>query len=155
MIAGALAELRAKYEEMLALRLIASRAADAAYDPRARMVALAARFPGSLREIDELPIAEIEARIDALSRAERDPSATARWMHAMTRFHALTRGILFAKRARRDDEWPEEALVWRDEPRVAKPPSGRLTDLVYERLARELDMTPHEAKALVFGERAL
>ncbi len=112
MIAGALAELRVKYEEMLALRLIASRGRDASsvdgsaeggtYDPRARMVALAARFPGSLREIDELPITEIEARIDALSRAERDPNATARWMHAMTRFHTLTRGILFAKRARRE-----------------------------------------------------
>ena len=181
MLAIALAELRGKYEEMHALRSIA----DDGYDPRPRMAALAARFPGALREIDDLPLAEIEQRIDALSRAERDPSTAARWMHAMTRFHALARGILFAKRmlgdypegskgarsplaeARRasarsaegelegealeQEEWPDEARVWRDDSRVANPPRGRLMDLVYERLARELDTTPVDAKQLVFG----
>jgi len=159
-------DLRTKYEEMLALRR-----ADDALDPRPRLAALAARFPGALREIDDLPLDEIERRIQALARAERDPAAASEWMHAMLRFHALARGILFAKRmtpvvapagskgarsplaeALERDDWPPEARVWRDDlARVARPPRGRLMDLVYERLARELETTPALAKALVFS----
>jgi hypothetical protein len=48
--------------------------------------------------------------------------------------------------------WPAEAELWREDvARVARPPRGRLMDLVYERLARELDTTPSAAKRLVFG----
>lgn len=118
------ADLRAKYEEMLALR----RTDDGSYDPRARMAALAARFPGALREIDTLPLDEIEHRIEALTHAERDPSHAKPWMKAQSRFHALTREALAA--SQRDKRW---------------------LDQVYERLAKELATTPHEAKALVFG----
>lgn len=151
----ALGDLRSKYEEMRALRL-ASTEASRAHDPQPRMAALAERFPGALREIDELPLAEIDARIAALARAESDPDATATWMHAMTRFHALARGVLFVKRALADGRtsdatWPDEARAWRsDVARIARPPRGRLMDLVYERLATELALTPRDAKNLVF-----
>jgi hypothetical protein len=147
------AELRAKYEEMRALR--ADALADEPRDPKTRLSALAARFPGALREIDELAMDEIDARIHALAAAERDPDSAARWMHAMTRFHALARGALFVKRSLASDEshdaWPDEARAWRDDlHRIARPPRGRLMDLVYERLARELATTPRDAKKLVF-----
>jgi hypothetical protein len=108
-----------------------------------------------LREIDELPLAEIDRRIEALEEAERNPAATVTWMHAMTRFHALLRGALFAKRslaAETRADWPDEALAWEDAlTRIRRPPEGRLMALVYERLAEELDTTPGGAKALVFG----
>jgi hypothetical protein len=146
-----LSELRSKYEEMLALRRLKEPA-----DPRPRLAALASRFPGALREIDDLPLHEIERRIAALAAAEREPASAPPWMHAMTRFHALARGVLFVKArgAHPGDDWPEEARLWRDDlARIARPPRGRLMDLVYERLARELGTTPAAAKRLVFGER--
>jgi hypothetical protein len=158
-------ELRSKYEEMRALRLleVSVRASGTPHDPKPRLSALAEKFPGALREIDMLTMEEIEARIDALARAEREPSSAARWMHAMDRFHALTRGALFIKRelARRVsagkcapnffDAAPADAHAWRDDvDRIASPPRGRLMDLVYERLARELATTPRDAKKLVF-----
>jgi len=151
-VRNAISDLRAKYVEMRALR----HAGDAA-PPRERLAALASRFPGALREIDDLPLAEIDRRIEALARAEADPSACVVWMEAMSRFHALARGVLFAKRSITDDArvratWPAEARAWvTDLERVARPPRGRVMDLVYERLGDELGISAHAAKALVFG----
>lgn len=156
-LARSLVALRSKYEEMRALR---SERAESSPALRKRLATLAARFPGALREIDALPLGEIDRRIAALARAQRDPSARAQWMHTMTRFHALARGALFAKRALSAhpriarSRWPAEARVWEDDlAHVAKPPRGRLMELVYQRLARELETTPHHAKELVFGPR--
>lgn len=156
---AAFADLRSKYEEMRALR--EEDLAEADTDPRPRMAALAARFPGALREIDELPLEEITSRIDALARAEHDADAEADWMHAMARFHALARGALFVKRElafgreRERHAWPDEARAWHEQiEHIASPPRGRLMDLVYERLARELALTPSSARDLVFSSRA-
>ena len=136
----------------------------ALHDPRPRLSALAEKFPGALREIDTLTMDEIDARIDALVHAEREPSSAAQWIHAMDRFHALTRGVLFVKRALAEngtaaaahflDDAPDEARAWRDDvARIASPPRGRLMDLVYERLARELATTTRDAKKLIFPIR--
>lgn len=148
LVTAKLRDLRAKYEEMRALRMI-----DAPHDPRERMAALAATFPGALREIDELPLDEIDRRIEAIGRAESDASAITQWMRAMTRFHALARGALYAKRSTATDPatWPTEARVWeRDLSRIENPPRGRIMDLVYERLALEFATTPQGAKDLIF-----
>ena len=110
------AELRAKYEEMRELR----RTDDGSYDPLPRMRALAARFPGALREIDTLTLDEIEHRIEALTNAERDPSHAMPWMKAQSRFHELVRDALATTRER---NW---------------------LDAVYVRLAGELATTPDE-----------
>src|SRR4051812_37187833 len=89
-----LADLRAKYEEMLRLR-IAHDEGDTR-DPRRAMAALASQFPGALREIDELPMDEIRARVEALRQAEERAAAgseeIAPWMRATILFHAFTRG---------------------------------------------------------------
>jgi len=147
-------ELRGKYEEMRALRLLA--ASGLPHDPRPQMVKLAARWPGALRELDALPGHEIDARVALLCRVEEgavEPAPS--WVGAMHRFHALARGVLYVKRSLRDGTdggWPGEAAEWRgDVARIAKPPRGRLMVLVFERLGRELGVTAAEAKRLVFG----
>jgi hypothetical protein len=151
LVNAALIDLRSKYVEMRDLR------SSPVADPRPRLAALASRFPGALREIDDLPLSEIDRRIDALSLAETKPNEAKDWMHAMVRFHALARGVLFAKRSLAEEPeggavWPDEARVWTDDlARVARPPRGRVMDLVYERLGGELGMPPHVAKELVFG----
>jgi hypothetical protein len=91
-------------------------------------------------------------------------------MHASSRFHALARGALCAKRwlggRRRVDAaverafvaavsslaFPEEARAWARELGVlASPPRGRLTDAVFARVGRELGVTERAARHLVFG----
>lgn len=167
--AGDLAELRTKYEEMLRLREAHAAGDPSDADPRRAMAALAAQFPGALREIDELPMEEIRARIDALRAAENGGAAPA-WMGATALFHSLTRGALCAKRwlagrkvidaSTRDAFereasrlcYAEEARAWSSElHRIAAPPQGRVTELVYERIAAALAVPVREARILVFG----
>lgn len=165
--------LREKYETMLALRVVHERArADPSFvepDPRRVMAALAARFPGALREIDELPMETIRARIGELAAAESG-DAVAPWMIAQTSFHRLARGALAAKRwlgkrratssavdgafarAIADGDLPEEALAWAGAlAALARPPRGRLMDLVFSRIASDLAMDDARVRELVFG----
>ncbi len=160
-----LAELRLKYEEMLRLRLLHGSADEP--DPRRAMAALAGRFPGALREIDELPLDTIKARIEALRAAEANPLQALLWMRASHRFHALTRGALCAKRwlsrsgtvdghafalALPTLCYPDDAALWVGElDKIARPPRGRITDLVYARIAIELGVDDAEVRMLVFG----
>src|SRR5207237_10173738 len=110
------------------------------------------------------PMDAIRARIDDL-RAAEDAGRPAPWMEATHLFHALTRGALCAKKwladrqLRRPDAidaearatferdagslcWGAAALAWRgDLARLASPPRGRVTDLVYARMAVALETT--------------
>jgi hypothetical protein len=168
----ALEELRAKYAEMLAMRLEHASGAEDPAAVRRRMGTLAARFPGALREIDDLELEEIQRRIAALDDvlAERRPADA--WMEAVALFHALARGALVAKRwlagrkrvdARTEAAFAEslselpfgrDAGAWGGElARVASPPGGRLTALVFVRLARVLGVSEREARRLVFAAR--
>lgn len=168
----ALEELLFKYVEMLAMRLAhESQDADEVHAER-RMNALARRFPGALREIDDLEMDEIRWRIDRLDAALRGEVAVERWMQAVALFHASARGALCAKRwlagrKRRDVDsatqraytaavptltFPEDAGPWvSDLASVASPPRGRLMDLVFRRVAGELATTDEEVRRLVFG----
>jgi hypothetical protein len=168
-----IAELREKYLEMLAMRI-----RDAAADPdaadaarvRARMSALAARFPGALRELDDLEMSEIQRRIGGLSAVLAGAGEVEPWMEAIALFHRFARGALWAKRwlnGRRsvsgelemayaaDAETLDlsgDALSWRTElAAVASPPTGRLTRLVYARMGQELGVTEAEARRRAFG----
>jgi hypothetical protein len=166
----ALAELKAKYEEMLRMRLHDQ--AHPGGDPRLEMAALAARFPGALRELDEAPLELIRTRIDALSRCVDGSGSVEPWMPATAAFHRLTRGALATKRwlggrkivdpelsaefRRFLTESPdrEDAEPWAPElALVASPPSGKLTELVFERVAARLGIPLDEARALVVGPR--
>jgi hypothetical protein len=162
-----LAALRAKYEEMLRLRLAAD--AGTPGDPRRAMSALASQFPGALREIDDLTLDAIRERASEL-RAAEDGGMVAPWMRATHLFHALTRGALCAKKwlagrkaidaatltafDREADAlcWSDDARAWRDDlVRLASPPRGRVTELVYARVAAILGMTEENVRVLIFG----
>ena len=166
---AALDELRSKYVEILRLREAAGPGAD---DPKRAMRALAARFPGALREIDDLPLATIRARIDALGAAAVDRSRIEPWMEAMALFHPLARGALAAKRwlhgkraldpgtraafreAAREMPHGADARRWENDlPRIAKPPRGRITEAVLERVGSALGISARDAQFLVFGMR--
>ena len=161
--------LRAKYEEMLAMR-VTHEAGDDGPDVRERMAKLAAPFPGALREIDELDLEEIRRRVRSLELVLRGEGPVLPWMEAMALFHTLARGALCAKRwlggrkhvddatragfARESSAlaYAEDARRWTDElHRIAAPPGGRLTDVVFARVAAELGLTAQEARVLVFG----
>ena len=173
----ALEELHSKYAEMLAMRLAEEVAPAERPDEgevRLRMMALAARFPGALREIDALELREIRARMDKLATVLSGESAVESWMEAIILFHRFARGALCAKRwlrgcKRVDDEivrkyaaqvetlsFPDDARGWAtDLAHVAAPPHGRVTHLVFARVARSLGMSESQARRLVFGPQNL
>lgn len=167
--------LRDKYEQMLCLRRLHARAKEEPDfiepDPRPAMVALARRYPGALREIDVLPIADIERRIAELQAAEVDASRVAPWMEAQAEFHRLARGALAVKRwlagrplTKEIDEafadamstMPErdDALAWADDlAALSSPPRGRVMDLVYVKLATALGVDVSVARHAVLPPR--
>jgi hypothetical protein len=134
------------------------------------MSALASRFPGALREIDRLELAEIRRRIERLEAVAAGACDAEPWMEAMSLFHRLARGALCAKRwlAGRQSITPEieaayaveaqnlefavEALGWQaDLAAIARPPKGRVTSLVHARVAGALGVTEADARRMVFG----
>jgi hypothetical protein len=168
---ASLTDLRGKYAEMLVMRLEHESGAEDAHTVRGRMAHLAARFPGALREIDELALDDLRNRIAAIDTVLDAGTEVPRWMTALVRFHALTRGALVAKRwlgkRRHVDEgviarferevrsmpFPEDSRAWAPElASIASPPRGRVLDAVFRHLGRELGMSGDEARRLVFGE---
>lgn len=163
-------ELHRKYSDMLAMRVAHAAGDEVPAVARAHMVALATRFPGALREIDRLEVDEIRKRIALLEdvrAGSRDPEP---WMRSMTAFHAFTRGALCAKRwlagRKRVDEtlersyvasierfaFPEDAFLWKDELRaLASPPEGRVSTLVFAKIAHALGITERQARRHVLG----
>ncbi len=163
---GDLDALRDKYATMMALRL--ERIAED--EMRRRMAELALRFPGALRELDDLDLGEIRRRVETLDGVLAGSAPPEPWMEAVALFHALTRGALVVKRwlggrkrvdaalARRFAAehvhlpFAEDARSWAEElAGVASPPRGRLTDAVFARLARTLGIAERQARRLVFG----
>jgi hypothetical protein len=163
-----IAELQLKYEEMLRMRLFdESHPGD---DPRREMAALAARFPGALRELDEAPLERIRTRLEALSQCVGSGDPPEPWMCATALFHRFTRGALAAKRwlggrktvdreviarfvsSLEGSGDADDARAWAEDlARVAAPPRGKLSELVFERVAAALSLPLPEARALVVG----
>ena len=159
-------ELLEKYCEMRELR--AHDADGTLADPRPRLRRLADRFPGALREIDERPMEEIDARIAALEVHLRDVALPpAPWMVATFHFHHELRSRLRIKRwlaGRRtvDGELrvrfaqdhasdPELLGMQGDIDAIARPPGLRLSLDALAAAARRVGVTDDEAKRLVFG----
>lgn len=149
-----------KYREMIALRR-AGAPGDAS-----RLRALAARFPGALRELDTRTMSSLEHRLAELERATSGAAAPA-WASVQIRFHGWLRlalrlraeGVLDLPRARawaaeyvpRDAGDPERAAL--DDAALTilvQPPEGRVS-----RAARALLGVSDDATldALLFGAR--
>ncbi|RZK89059.1 MAG: hypothetical protein EOO66_16775, partial [Methylobacterium sp.] len=88
-------ELRGKYAEMLRLRR--GDRDGSIVDPRPAMAALAARWPGALREIDQVALDELERRERHLGAVVGGEPPEA-WAVAMDAYHRQLRGALGAKR---------------------------------------------------------
>jgi hypothetical protein len=107
---------------------------------------LAREFPGSLRELDVLPLPELEARAAALETAASGGSIEP-WMRWMARHHELLRAALAVKSGRlAADLGVSETFA----AACARPPQGRLVSLVLAELARETGVhEPELRRALI------
>jgi hypothetical protein len=155
--------LAAKYREMRELRQEsdADRALGRPHLPsRARLRALAGRFPGALAETDRIAPALLDRRIasiaELLQRGEPPPIADLpTWIRGWMGVHRGLRGALVVKawlagrrtvdddtRARFDLEVHDaDARVWRDRlSEVASPPNGRLVAVVFADVAHPLGL---------------
>ena len=156
--------LLAKYRELRRLRAASAAGGEDERDAVRARAALATRFPGALREIADLPMHDIETRIEALDRVLSGAPAP-EWLEPLARYHGWMRALLRAKRwlARRrevDDalraRFETEALREDDEPevsrvaslleQVASPPNGRLNVIVFREVARAIGREPNDVR---------
>ncbi len=163
-------ELRGKYIEMLEMRVAHASGGETPAQARSRMIVLAKRFPGALREIDDLELDDIRRRISDLGEVASGARDAEPWMVAMSRFHQLARGALCAKRwlcgRKRVDphleqvfgaqvstlDFADEARLWENDlAAIASPPDGRVMTLVYARVGRLLGMSDTHVRHAVFG----
>jgi hypothetical protein len=163
----ALRALRDKYREIKRLR--DEHARGEAGDPKPAMVALARRFPGALRELDELPMPMIAERLALLEAALEDGAPPPEWARLQIGYHGLMRAVLRIKRllARRGAGGPPRAGVARayvpapDEPplsafdaaaldAIARPVDGRLNPWVFERVAEACGVPADAVRRALF-----
>ncbi len=143
-----LLRLAEKYRTLAELRR--ERARGAAVPERAVFKALADEFPGCLKELDTLPLEEIDARAAALATAAAG-GPILDWMAWLAGYHALLRAALRIRirstRSRAVDE--ARAVSLADDAAahsgaavdvafvraVLRPPGGRINPVVFARLA--------------------
>lgn len=156
-----------KYEKLCDLRQ--RQITDVA--PRAELVALAAAFPGALRELDCLPLDELERRLLALRAVDRDNADIEQWMILQIAYHGFMRAVLRLRRllraAHADSPDSQTLLRYRqrpDEPApqrfdaealatIRKPPGGRLNPWVLEQVARDHAVTRACIETALWGAR--
>jgi hypothetical protein len=166
-----LRDLREKYALMLEMRredALRFARPSGEVDPRARMRTLAARFPGALREIDELPLDRIESRIAALDVALRGGDVP-RWARTLGAYHGWMRAALAIKRRFGRTRAVDDASRWLqahhragpgDPPvevfdrqtlaAILRPPRGRLSGWILHRVAEDLGQDPGELEREAF-----
>ncbi|MFL5306789.1 MAG: hypothetical protein ACJ8F1_16350 [Polyangia bacterium] len=127
--------LARKYRRLVELR--GRRDGDGPAATRAELRALAAEFPGALRELDTLGAPELQRRAAACAVAAGGGPAEA-WMAWIDRFHVLMRRALQA-RARGAATDPFERAV-------LSPPDGRMMPVVLAEVAAAFG-EPHERVA--------
>ena len=165
----ALTALREKYREIKRLR--DEHARGSGDDPKARMKALALRFPGALRELDELPMELVELRLATLEAVVMGALPAPEWATLQIGYHALMRLALRIKRMARhecDDrvgailvELAAERLGVCGEPllrgldraaieAILKPEGGRLNPWVYRQVAALHGVEPENVRRALF-----
>lgn len=158
-----LLRLAGKYQALGELRR--ERARGAALPERAVFKALAREFPGCLKELDTLPLEEIDARAAALAEAAAG-GPILDWMAWLDGYHALLRAALRIRirssRGRTVDEaratsLAEDAAAHSGaaiDPAfvhaVMRPPGGRINPVVFARLAHLHGATAATIKRALF-----
>lgn len=160
-------ELRAlarKYRMLLDLRRAHERTG--AVEGREELRALATAFPGALRELDRLPVEEIEGRAIAIEKAAAS-GAPEPWMQWLVAYHGLLRAALFIKARLRSVEAPNadeqlakdasvharievDAAFVRG---VTSPRGGRISHVVMIELASRFQTKRELIEAVVIGPR--
>jgi hypothetical protein len=149
-----LAALRTKYRTLLSLRTAAGPVPG--HELRPRLAELARAFPGALRELDQLPLALIEARLSAIESVLECSAELELWMRLQIAYHGFMRAVLRIRRDLRrqtalDPDNPFGQIAYtpaEDEPPadrfdlaalriIQKPPQGRLNPWVLEQVARD------------------
>jgi hypothetical protein len=156
---GALAR---KYAALIDLRRRRDAGGDAAGG--GALKALAAEFPGCLRELDTLGPAELERRARACADVARGAAAEP-WMAWIAAYHALLRGALAVRAPSPAAAGDVEALAARatdaaglalDAAFVAAvlaPPGGRVGVVVLRALAARFDVPAATIAAALFPTR--
>ncbi len=162
--------LTALVDKYRCLRELRQRATGSdANEARAQMSALAKRFPGALRELDQLPMALIETRLAALCAVLEGRSAPQRWMLLQCAYHGQLRAALRIKQQLRAYAGSAPSLELAlagyqpaaDEPgadsfdlaairSIARPDAGRLNLWVLARVASQHGTTPDEVRQALF-----
>jgi len=144
-----LIDLREKY-----VRLRELRASKADRPPtKAELRAVADRWPGALAEIDRLADSTLLDRIAALDAAIAGGD-TPLWARAWVLAHRRLRGALAIKAKlaglRSEGELPEESGLYASRvEEIRRPPNGKLTDLVFADVARDLGLPAETMRALL------
>jgi hypothetical protein len=140
--------LARKYERLAALR--ARRDGNGAPATRDELRALAAEFPGCLRELDTLGPGELTRRTSACA-AVGAGAAPEPWMAWIDGYHALMRRALAARsgRARGDARDTDRDF----EQAVLAPPGGRMGIVVLRALAARFGVPAPTITAALFPTR--
>lgn len=158
--AGAISELHAalrrKYGLLARWRRAKDSSAAGSGDEKevaapAAMRALAAEFPGALRELDLLGLPELERRLACLGAPTLDPEREP-WVAWIGAYHALMQAALALRGPSPPAQPPPVAdeIFLRD---VQQPPQGRLSAAVLQALARRFHRPAEEIRAVLFPPR--
>ena len=158
--------LARKYRELGELRRAKTR--DGSVASREVFQALAHEFPGALRELDTLPLEEIDRRAVVLDRASAG-GAIEPWMEWMAAYHAVMRAALATKRRWSGEdalagapleEMAEDAtrmagveIRAADIEAIGRPPAGRISVVVFDVLARTFGVAAEEIWEVLFPAR--
>jgi hypothetical protein len=146
--AASLRALARKYQRLAAWR--GRRDGDGPAATRDQLRALAAEFPGCLRELDTLGAAELARRAAACATAADQPAAQEPWMAWVDGYHALVRRALAAREARARGEAPGGDAF---EAAVLAPPGGRMGVVVMRALATRFGLPAATIAAALFPLR--
>ena len=146
--APALRALARKYQRLAGWR--SGRDGNGTGATRDELRALAAEFPGCLRELDTLGAAELGRRAAACAAAVDDPAAVEPWMAWVDGYHALVRRALAAREARGRGEAPGGEAF---EQAALAPPGGRMGVVVMRALAVRFGVPAATIAAALFPVR--
>jgi len=143
--AAELVALCRKYRTLAVLRRDKER--DGKVAPPSALRELSREFPGALRELDTLPLDEIDRRVTALDRAGEGAAPLETWMTWMTAYHATMKAALLVK-ARVARRPGLDAAAVEELAAAASEKSGVVVDVAFRARGREPAGWPTESRGV-------